>query len=77
MTMRFVASMTFALALTERFAPDRSDLVAVDEHVGQRQVAELWIEGQHVAALDQGGSIRIWASADHRCLPALLELRAA
>jgi hypothetical protein len=51
-------------------APDGRDFVAVDEHVGQRQIAKLGIERQHVAAFDQRRPIGVWASADHPCLPA-------
>ncbi len=68
MTMRLRASMTLAFGLDFEVAADGRDLVAVDEHVGERQVAELGIERQHVAAFDQSRAIRVRASADHRCL---------
>ena len=67
--MRLRASMTLAFGLTLQVAADGRDLVAVDEHVGERQVAELGIERQHVAALDQSRAIRVRASADHRLSP--------
>jgi hypothetical protein len=44
---------------------DRDDLGALDQHVRVRHVAELGVEREHVATLDQSGVICVEASADH------------
>ncbi len=59
--MRFVASTTARVGRHGDVRPDLADLAVLDQHIRLREVADLPVEGQHHAALEQDAALSLHA----------------